>query len=249
MLRKAVTARTLALTILAIAVLALPPAGPAAAAAAQPTNGIITPLDGATVSGPAEVTGYADDPSFAKWQLDVLPGGDATKASYLAVGTTAGSLSHVLDTSVLPLGAHALRLRIVHPDGNYEEFLSGFTVSAVITPTNGILSPVAGTTISGKVKGLAYANDATFTKWQLDVLPGGDAKAWPIAVATSDVPGYFGFTLDATALPTGSHALRLRVVRSDSNYAEYLTNFTVAGMKSSAGPTFEALRGNPGGGL
>ena len=77
MLRKAVTARTLALTILAIAVLALPPAGPAAAAAAKPTNGIITPADGATVKGPVEVTGYAMDPAFDKWQLDVLPGGDA----------------------------------------------------------------------------------------------------------------------------------------------------------------------------
>jgi hypothetical protein len=249
MSRKWLATKTLALAILTIAVLALPPAGPAAAAAAKPTNGIITPADGATVKGPVEVTGYAMDPAFDKWQLDVLPGGDAAKAGTLAVGTSAGSFNYVMDSSAFPVGAHVLRLRLVHPDGNYEEFLHDFTVSASVFPTNGILSPAAGTTVSGKVTGLGYANDATFDRWQLELLPGGDAAASPIAVATSKAPGYFKFSLDTTALPAGAHALRLRVVRLDGNYADFLTDFTVTGTKSAAGSTLEALRGNPGGGL
>lgn len=249
MSRKSLAMKTLGLTVLIIAVLALPPAGPAAAAAAEPTNGIVTPADGATVKGPVEVTGYAMDPAFDKWQLDVLPGGDAAKAGTLAVGTSTGSFSYLMDSSAFSLGAHVLRLRLVHPDGNYEEFLHDFTVSALIVPTNGILSPAAGTTVSGKVTGLGYANDATFTRWQLDVLPGGDTTAAPIAVATGKAPGYFKFSLNTTGLPAGSHALRLRVVRLDGNYADFLTDFTVTGIKSAAGSTLEALRGNPGGGL
>ncbi len=248
MFRKVVTAKTLALTILAIAVLALPPAGPAAAAAAQPTNGIIAPADGAKVKGPVEVTGYAADPSFDKWQLDVLPGGDAAKAATLAVGKSSGSFSYLMDSGILPVGAHALRLRLVHPDGNYEEFLRDFTVSAQVFPTNGILSPVAGAIVSGKVTGLGYANDATFERWQLEILPGGDATATPIAVATSKAPGYFKFALDTTALPAGMHALRLRVVRADGNYADFLTNFGVLGMLPSVEFAIAPDRGNPGGG-
>ena len=38
------------------------------------TNGITSPKDGATVSGTVDVKGYASDPSFKKWQLDVSAG-------------------------------------------------------------------------------------------------------------------------------------------------------------------------------
>ena len=64
-------------------------------------------------------------------------------------------------------------------------------------------------------------------KWQLDVLPGGDANA-AIFLATGDKPGEFSYTVDTTAFPNGEHALRLRVVRADSNYNEYVNKFTIA---------------------
>ena len=51
------------------------------------TNGITAPQAGATVNGTVEVKGYANDPSFQKWQLDLLPGGDPN--SFAA--TNAGS--------------------------------------------------------------------------------------------------------------------------------------------------------------
>ncbi len=51
------------------------------AAGAASTNGITTPKDGATVSGAVAVTGYASDPNFSKWQLDLLPGGDRMRRS------------------------------------------------------------------------------------------------------------------------------------------------------------------------
>ncbi len=107
----------------------LPPAAPAAAPAAQMANGFSAPRDGATVSGKVEIKGYASDPSFNKWQLDLLPGGDSNAAIFLALGETAGEFSYTLDTMGLPNGEHAFRLRMVRADSNYDEYVSKFTIA------------------------------------------------------------------------------------------------------------------------
>ncbi len=50
----------------------------------------------------------------------------------------------------------------------------------------------------------------------------------PSSWRRATTPGEFSYTLDTTAFPNGEHALRLRVVRTDSNYNEYVTKFTIA---------------------
>jgi uncharacterized surface protein with fasciclin (FAS1) repeats len=107
----------------------MPPAGTAAPAAAMAANGISAPKDGATVSGVVDVKGHAMDPNFSKWQLDLLPGGNADAASFLALGEEHGDLTYQLDTAGLPNGEHALRLRVVRNDGNYDEYVSKFTIA------------------------------------------------------------------------------------------------------------------------
>ena len=89
----------------------LPPAK-AAAPAAGMNNGISTPKDGASVSGITTIKGYTSDPSFSKWQLDLLPGGDGNAAIFLALGDKPGEFSYTLDTTGLPNGEHAFRLRV-----------------------------------------------------------------------------------------------------------------------------------------
>jgi hypothetical protein len=106
----------------------LPPAKPAAAAAAM-ANGFSNLKDGATVSGEVELKGYAADPNFAKWQLDVLPGGDANAAIFLGLGETPGEFSYKVGTTAFPNGEHALRLRVVRGDGNYDEFITKFVIA------------------------------------------------------------------------------------------------------------------------
>jgi hypothetical protein len=101
---------------------------PLAAGAAPMANGITSPKDGATVSGVVEVTGYADDPSFSKWQLDLLPAGEADAAIFLALGQNPGEFSYSLDTTNLPAGEHALRLRVVRADSNYDEYITNFVI-------------------------------------------------------------------------------------------------------------------------
>ncbi len=128
------------LALVAVLLLSLP----LAAAAAETTNGITSPKDGATVSGKADVKGYASDPSFAKWQLDVLPGGDANAAIFLAVGDKPGEFSYNMDTTAFPNGEHALRLRVVRADSNYDEYINKFTIA------NGQAKPAAAPAAAAK---------------------------------------------------------------------------------------------------
>ncbi len=70
----------------------------------------------------------AEDPNFLKWQLDVLPGGDANSAIFLAADTQPGAFTYALDSTRFPNGEHALRLRVVRTDSNYDEYLNKFTI-------------------------------------------------------------------------------------------------------------------------
>jgi len=112
------------LALIAVLLMSLP-----LVAAAETTNGITSPKDGAKVNGTVDVKGYASDPSFARWQLDVLPGGDANAAIFLATGDKPGEFSYTVDTTAFPNGEHALRLRVVRSDSNYDEYVTKFTVA------------------------------------------------------------------------------------------------------------------------
>ncbi len=237
------------LIVAALMVMSLPLAV-AAQTADTTTNGITAPADGATVSGTVTVTGYASDPNFMKWQLDLLPGGDASAAGFLALGETQGVFTYTLNTIGLPNGEHALRLRVVRNDSNYTEYTTKFTIAngaaapaaaatpvATATPAavaaaatavtgNGFVAPAEGATVSGVVEIRGNATSADFMKWQLDLLPGSDPNAAAF-LALGEEQGVFTHTLDTTNLPQGEHSLRLRVVRGDANYDEYLVKFTI----------------------
>jgi hypothetical protein len=107
----------------------LPPAKPAAPAKPAMTNGFTNLREGAEVSGEVELKGYASDPAFAKWQLDVLPGGNADAAIFLALGNAPGEFSTKVDSTAFPNGEHALRLRVVRSDANYDEYITKFVIA------------------------------------------------------------------------------------------------------------------------
>ena len=122
------------------------------AAGAAMENGITRPSDGATVKGVVEVAGYASDPAFSKWQLDVLPGGAADGAIFLAVGDKPGEFTYSLNTNPLPNGEHALRLRVVRSDSNYSEYINKFTIA------NGAAQPAAAKDIVATAVGAGQFN-------------------------------------------------------------------------------------------
>lgn len=93
---------------------------------------ITAPKQGEVVSGRVKVKGYADARAFQKWQLDFLPGGDAERAIYLAHDALSAPVKtelFKLDTTRFPDGNHALRLRAVRSDGNYDEYTVAFVIA------------------------------------------------------------------------------------------------------------------------
>ena len=73
------------------------------------------------------MTGYADSVSFMKWQLDLIAQNPGAVPIFLAVGSTPGAFSYNLATGLFPPGRTDLRLRVVHQDGNYDEYFSKVT--------------------------------------------------------------------------------------------------------------------------
>jgi hypothetical protein len=107
-------------------------------------NGITSVKSGATVTGTVEVKGNANDASFSKWQLDLLPGADPNAAIFLALGTSSGQFSFMLDTTLYPNGKHALRLRVVRQDSNYSEYVTPFSIANPVVAAGASVSKPEG---------------------------------------------------------------------------------------------------------
>ena len=93
-------------------------------------NGIHAPTAGSVLSGVVPVTGQASHPTFRKWQVDLLLGGDERHATFLALGEKpqdAPGALFSLNTAAYPNGEHTLRLRVVHSNLNYDEYLAPVT--------------------------------------------------------------------------------------------------------------------------
>ena len=120
-----------ALAALFLVVLAATPAF------AQHDGVIATPKADATLSGTVTVQGTAQHPTFRKWQLDLLIGGDPQQATFLALGEKPVVSTDALatwDTALYPNGDHLLRLRVVHSNLNYDEIFVPVTVANADAP-------------------------------------------------------------------------------------------------------------------
>jgi uncharacterized surface protein with fasciclin (FAS1) repeats len=119
--------RTILLTLLIVA-LALP-----VAAGAQ-TTGLISPTEGATLSGTVEAKAVFPGSPYVRWDLFILPGGSDSGRIWVASGSDAGEASLSLDTTKYPDGDHAFSLRLVKPDSNYDEQIVNFTINNAGAP-------------------------------------------------------------------------------------------------------------------
>jgi uncharacterized surface protein with fasciclin (FAS1) repeats len=116
-------------------------------------KGMSSPKPGSSISGMVPVTGTAGGPMFSKWQLDLLPGANPNAAVFLAVGNTP-DVSYMLNTTPWPDGKHALRLRNVRTDGNYDEYTNPITV------TNKSAAPAAAPAASAPAASAAMTSTA-----------------------------------------------------------------------------------------
>jgi lipoprotein-anchoring transpeptidase ErfK/SrfK len=160
-------------------------------AQAQDGNGIVTPTAGAEVSGVIDVEGVATHPTFRKWQLDLLAGGDEQQAHFLALGeqpVPEPAVLTQLDTRLFAAGEHMLRLRVVYEGLNYDEYLvplvinnSGAALPASLTGDESVVAegkpaappePVrfrADAPADGKRWIEIDISDQALTAWQGDV--------------------------------------------------------------------------------
>jgi uncharacterized surface protein with fasciclin (FAS1) repeats len=122
--------RTILFTLLIVA-LVLP-----VAAGAQTSNGLISPEDGATLSGTVEVKANFPGSPYTRWDLFILPGGSDTGKIWVASGDQAGEATLSLDTTKYPDGEHAFSLRLVKPDSNYDEQITKFTIANASAPAS-----------------------------------------------------------------------------------------------------------------
>ncbi|MEZ4860917.1 MAG: L,D-transpeptidase [Caldilineaceae bacterium] len=158
---------------------------------ADDANGVTLPVDTATLQGLVEIDGVAQHPTFRKWQLDLMLGGDAKHATFLAVSekpqVELGQLT-TLDTTRYPNGNHLLRLRVVHSNLNYDEYFTPITIdnpNAPMLPTqaptgtdgaealSNVLQPaLSGPLGAGVPEGRRWIevniSDQTLTAWQGD---------------------------------------------------------------------------------
>lgn len=103
-----------------------------AVAQAADSNGLLLPGVDRALQGVVEITGVAQHPTFRKWQLDLLPNGDAQAATFIAVSEAAqpsAALLANLDTTRYPNGNYLLRLRVVHSNLNYDEYLTPIVIN------------------------------------------------------------------------------------------------------------------------
>jgi uncharacterized surface protein with fasciclin (FAS1) repeats len=110
----------------------LPPADAPAAAAPAPApaaTGLLSPADGATISGTVDVTANFPGSPYVRWDLFILPGGSDSGKIWVASGEDAGEATLSLDTTKFPNGEHAFSLRLVKADSNYDEQIVNFTIA------------------------------------------------------------------------------------------------------------------------
>jgi hypothetical protein len=104
---------------------------------------ITSPTEGQALTGLVTITGSADHPDFARWELAYGPDPNPTDAwQPFASGDIPmvnGSIG-TWNTSVVADGGYMLRLRVVRKDSNYDEaFVRGLQVSnsaPIGTPTS-----------------------------------------------------------------------------------------------------------------
>lgn len=223
------------LTLLLAALTGGRPAG-----AASVAGGIVTPAAGDAVRGVVAVSGVAQGTDFARWQLDLLPEGDAGRAVWLGVGETPASAASPLlafDSARFADGAYTLRLRVVRRDGNYDEFFTPIAV-ANTAPAARPVAPAAPRLVSNRAAalGLATHTDAGQPILYL-TFDDGPSPVWtPQIVELLD-----RYDAQATFFVVGVHVRRApAALRPVAEAGHTIANHTLS-HKSLAGRSQEAF--------
>lgn len=195
--------------------------------------GFYAPDAGAVVRGAVEivatVAALPRNP-FARWELSLARAG-MEDWRWIAAGEQQAWQSPIFtwDTTALPDGLYDLRLRVVYKDSNYNEyFLRNLSIAnagrpqLAFAPPVGISDPRPGASVQGVVEFRGTVPAERLLRWELSWSPGG-REQWQFLVSSeSPVGNGLLARLDVRMLPAGLYDFRLRVVRDDANYTDYV---------------------------
>ncbi|MBI1294555.1 polysaccharide deacetylase family protein [bacterium] len=112
-------------------------------------NGLFV-VNAKPIRGLLTAEGVAVHPTFRKWQIDLLINGDQTRDTFIALGeeqVTARALLAEVDTARYPNGVHVLRLRVVHSNMNYDEYITQVIFD---NPLNVVATSAPSPNVDGK---------------------------------------------------------------------------------------------------
>ena len=178
----------------------------------MPTISILSPANGATVSGTVNITGTAaDDQSvpFTSIQID--------NGAFIGANGN-GNWSYSLNTVQFVNGDHTVTARSSDANGNLAS--TSITVNVqnvggqtdIVAPTISILSPATGSTVSSTI---TISGTAADNVQLVSVAVSVDNGAFVNASGT----GTWSFTLNTTGLSNASHGIVARAQDSSGNQA------------------------------
>jgi hypothetical protein len=194
----------------------------AAPVRAQDGSGVTSPGPGAAINGDVPIYGTATTEPFQKYELHykLEPSGDDAYI-YFAGGTAPvinGQLG-VWQAGALPAGTYTIRLRVVRPDGNYQEFYTpNISVNQAAAPAAAITqtlteTPTATPTFTPAPQPTAVVGQVTQPQVEDDAaaptatpMPPAavDPNAPAVTAAAADIAA--GGALLPTATPLGAQA-------------------------------------------
>jgi hypothetical protein len=199
-------------------------------------QGIYAPTKGATLSGSIRIVGTANgrDPyhRFQRYELYLSPSGlEEWQWIFSSQIQLYNDTLTILDTSKLSNGFYDLRLRIVYRDANYDQYhvrnlrvANDARITASTEPVIHITSPPENSQIAGIVDITGTIIHPRLQRWELywaeespanqewTYLYRGDHQVFDDVIAR----------IDLSQVPAGLYKLRLRVVRLDGNYNDYI---------------------------
>lgn len=197
-------------------------------------QGIFEPEVGETVSGFVDIIGTVNGTRgnpFDRYEIAISTTGDMNwNWLYTSQEQMWQNVVYTLDSRDWPDGYYDIRLRIVYRDANYDDFtlrylniVNAGAPDPAETNPNGIYRPKAGKKIGGLVNVIGTALDRDFQRWELYWSPSG-AEEWNyLTEGDRQVARRVLARIDVSPMLGSSIDLRLRVVRTDSNYSEYFT--------------------------
>ncbi|MBI1297882.1 hypothetical protein GC175_23350 [bacterium] len=201
-------------------------------------QGIYTPSNGDNLSGSVRVIGTANGKDvwhrFQRYEIYLSPTGQETwEWLFSSQNQYFNDTLYVFDTTQLANGFYDLRLRIVYQDSNYDEYyVRRLRVENDSRVQNNpfslirITSPQEGSRLSGIIDITGTIVHPRLQRWELywaeETLQENDQEWRFLFRGDYQVVNDLIARLDLRQIPAGVYDLRVRVVRIDGNYTDYI---------------------------